>query len=295
MPWLRLYAKTIDDEKIRLLSFEDRWHFVALLCCKCAGLLDADDDPVMLRRKLSVKLGLAPRELEAMALRLEELDLIDHETFQPVSWNALQYKSDRSTERVRKHRERVRKQQEGVKKAVESKPSHTKRQRNVSVTPPDTDTDTDKSKETSSLEQPEAARGSAAFESWWAVYPKKVGKKPCITKWKAKKLDAQADRLVADVEKRIVEDGRWLEGYIPNPATYITQERWNDEVQPKRGAPQPTAPAAPARDWRASVETPLEKAVNWARQQRRMDLIDDAECERLIAQATAQHREAAHA
>lgn len=142
-----------------------------------------------------------------------------------------------------------------------------------------------------SLEQRAAARGSEAFERWWAAYPKKVGKKPCITKWKAKKLDAMVDRLVADVEKRIAEDGRWLDGYIPNPATYLTQERWEDELQPRRDAPKP-APATSARDWRESSENPLEKAVNWARQQRTLGLIDAAECERLIAEATEKHREA---
>lgn len=139
--------------------------------------------------------------------------------------------------------------------------------------------------------QRDAAHGSEAFERWWAVYPKKVGKKPTVDKWKAKKLDAVVDRLVEDVEKRIAEDGRWLEGYIPNPATYLAQERWNDEIQPRRGAPQPVA-AAPARDWRESSENPLERAINWARHQRHMDWIDDAECERLIAEATEKHREA---
>ena len=63
--WLRLYAETIDDEKLRLLAFEDRWHFVALLCCKAQGLLDSSD--ALMRRKVAVKLGLAIRELDEVA------------------------------------------------------------------------------------------------------------------------------------------------------------------------------------------------------------------------------------
>ena len=124
-PWFRLYTETVDDEKLRLLAFEDRWHFVALLCCKGSGLLDSGDEPGLLRRKLAVKLGLSPRELEEVARRMAEVGLIDSDTFQPLAWDDRQFKSDTSTERVRKYRERM------------------KRTGNVSVTAQETDTDTD--------------------------------------------------------------------------------------------------------------------------------------------------------
>ncbi len=127
-PWFRLYTEMVDDEKLRLLAFEDRWHFVALLCCKGAGLLDSGDPPSLLRRKLAVKMGLAPRELEEAARRLEEVGLIDAETFQPLAWDDRQFKSDTSTERVRRYRERM------------------KRGGNVSVTAQETDTDTEEEK-----------------------------------------------------------------------------------------------------------------------------------------------------
>lgn len=124
-PWFRLYTEIMDDEKIRLLAFEDRWHYVAILCCKNAGLLDAGDSQAMLMRKLGVKLGLASRELEAALLRLEEVGLISAETAQPASWDDRQFLSDSSTARVKAYRERR------------------KQQCNVSVTAQDTDTDTD--------------------------------------------------------------------------------------------------------------------------------------------------------
>lgn len=143
MPWFRLYTATIDDEKVRLLAFEDRWHFIALLCCKSAGLLDQGDEPSLLRRKLSVKLGLAPRELEAMAERLEEVGLIVAETFQPVSWDALQFVSDTSTARVRKFRDKKKAVSPGSENASTMRPEAPLHTRNVSVTPPDTDTDTE--------------------------------------------------------------------------------------------------------------------------------------------------------
>lgn len=79
--WLRLYAETIDDEKLRLLAFEDRWHFIALLCCKAQGLLDGSD--ALMRRKVAVKLGLAIRELDEVVRRLAEVGLIDAATLEP--------------------------------------------------------------------------------------------------------------------------------------------------------------------------------------------------------------------
>ncbi|MCG5538975.1 hypothetical protein [Halorhodospira sp. 9622] len=81
-------------------------------------------------------------------------------------------------------------------------------------------------------DRPRAAeRRDQRFEDWWAVYPKKVGKKPAREKWKAKRLDARADELIADVQLRAGSDRKWVAGYVPNPTTYLTQERWNDEIE----------------------------------------------------------------
>lgn len=125
--WFRLHCKIVDDERMRLLAFEDRWHFVAINCCKGQGIIDNHSNPVLLRRMLGVKLGLQLRELEALALRLGELDLIDPETFQPRDWDKLQYLSDSSTARVRKHRARANGPVEGEKNHKASERPNTKR------------------------------------------------------------------------------------------------------------------------------------------------------------------------
>lgn len=79
-------------------------------------------------------------------------------------------------------------------------------------------------------------RRDKRFEEWWSVYPKKTGKKPAREKWKAKRLDERADVLIADVQLRAGTDRKWLAGFVPNPTTYINQERWNDEIE--RDPPQ---------------------------------------------------------
>lgn len=101
LPWLRLYTDTVDNEKIRLLAFEDRWHYIALLCLKQQGVLDKSNE--LLDRKIAVKIGVQLRELDEIKRRLMEVELID-ENWIPTGWDKKQFKSDSSTDRVRKHR-----------------------------------------------------------------------------------------------------------------------------------------------------------------------------------------------
>jgi hypothetical protein len=131
LPWFRAYTEMVDDEKLRLLAFEDRWHFVALLCLKGQGILD--ETGPLLFRKVAVKLGLDVRSVEEVARRLSEVGLIDEKTLQPIAWEARQFRSDSSAARVAAYRER--------------KKQGAKRDGNVTVTAQDTDTDTDIDKE----------------------------------------------------------------------------------------------------------------------------------------------------
>ena len=138
LPWFRVYSEMVDDEKLRLLAFEDRWHYIALLCCKAKGILDAGGTQIT-RRKVAVKLGLDMPTLDEVLRRLAEVGLICPKTLQPKGWDKRQFESDVSTERVRKYR--------GNKGTGNVSPTFQKRNHEVSETPPDTDTDTDTDKE----------------------------------------------------------------------------------------------------------------------------------------------------
>ena len=133
-PWFRMYTEAIDDEKLRLLAFEDRWHYVAILCCKGQGLLDDECEHQLMMRKIAVKMGVQTRELDEIARRLSEVGLIDQNSLQPMKWDTRQFRSDSSADRVSRHRENKRKQQL----------DEVKQECNVTVTPPETETDTDK-------------------------------------------------------------------------------------------------------------------------------------------------------
>ena len=70
----------------------------------------------------------------------------------------------------------------------------------------------------------------AHFDAFWKAYPnvRKVAKKNCLAKWKAKKLDAIAEKIISDVRAKA---DTWGE-FAPSPLTYLNQERWNDDPSP---------------------------------------------------------------
>jgi len=71
------------------------------------------------------------------------------------------------------------------------------------------------------------------FEDWWKVYPKKVGKKLSKKIWDRDKL--KADELIAKLEIQVKTCARYQNRqYIPDPATYLNQERWDDEIEVQR-------------------------------------------------------------
>lgn len=85
------------------------------------------------------------------------------------------------------------------------------------------------------VETKKKGQSTASFDRFWEVYPKKRKKKNAREIWKRKKLDPQADHLIADVLGRLEGDDRWKAGYIPDPTTYLNQERWDDEMTDSSG------------------------------------------------------------
>lgn len=74
------------------------------------------------------------------------------------------------------------------------------------------------------------------FEIFWQRYPKKVGKQAAITAWK--KFNPRLDDVMFALSWQIESDQWTKQGgqFIPNPATYINQGRWQDQPI-KQGVP----------------------------------------------------------
>ena len=66
------------------------------------------------------------------------------------------------------------------------------------------------------------------FEKFWKAYPKKVGKKKVQDKFNANNYPI--DLIIKNIELQKKSDQWQNQQYIPNPETYLNQERWTDEV-----------------------------------------------------------------
>lgn len=74
---------------------------------------------------------------------------------------------------------------------------------------------------------------SDQFDQFWAIYPKKVGKKAALNIWTRLKPDKDLlEQILRAVEKQKKLDQWTKDGgqFIPNPATWLNQCRWEDEL-----------------------------------------------------------------
>lgn len=97
------------------------------------------------------------------------------------------------------------------------------------------------------------------FARFWEAYPNKVGKRAAEPAYAAalKRIEGPDPPgvILAGVE-RAKASRKWLEGIIPNPATWLNQDRWED--QPSEHQPGPR---------QANVQRPHNDARQAAREQ----------------------------
>jgi hypothetical protein len=125
--WFRMYAEVLEDPKVQRLSAEMYRAWVNLLCLACrmgGGLPGITDIAFALRMQESRAKATVAGLINAGLLEQDETGL------RPHNWNGRQYKSDVSTERVKRFRERS------------GNVSQT-----VSETPPEADTETESESE----------------------------------------------------------------------------------------------------------------------------------------------------
>ncbi|MCH8272468.1 MAG: DUF4373 domain-containing protein [Candidatus Marinimicrobia bacterium] len=71
------------------------------------------------------------------------------------------------------------------------------------------------------------------FDKFWDVYPRKNGKKKALQVWEIlKPTEELTERIIKDLNQRKKTwDWKEYEGkFIPNPAKYLEEERWTDEM-----------------------------------------------------------------
>jgi hypothetical protein len=86
------------------------------------------------------------------------------------------------------------------------------------------------------------------FEAFWAAYPNKVGKAAALKSYKtaARKTDLATMLAAIEAQRRGEKWTRDGGRFIPNPATWLNQERWEDGGT---DSPPPPAPGMPGTRW----------------------------------------------
>lgn len=72
------------------------------------------------------------------------------------------------------------------------------------------------------------------FESFWAFYPRKVGKAQARKAWKKLNPSDETVKLIAENIALRTMSGDWQTAdktFIPHAATYLNNERWCDEIE----------------------------------------------------------------
>ncbi|HNX82183.1 MAG TPA: hypothetical protein PKL77_08575 [Candidatus Omnitrophota bacterium] len=73
---------------------------------------------------------------------------------------------------------------------------------------------------------------SEDFNEFWAIYPRKDGKKKAAEAWAKIKPDEKMTPLILSAVKNACQSPQWTKDsgqFIPMPSTYLNQRRWEDE------------------------------------------------------------------
>lgn len=77
------------------------------------------------------------------------------------------------------------------------------------------------------------------FDEFWKIYPRKRNRDRALKIWKKKKYDEIARLILDDVRNRLMNDSDWQDDqYIPHPATYLANRRFEDEITLVRKKPK---------------------------------------------------------
>jgi hypothetical protein len=76
----------------------------------------------------------------------------------------------------------------------------------------------------------------ALFDRFWEEWPIKANKAQARKAWQKLAPDHELTGLIIVGVRRHKQGRRWQEGIIMHPATFLNQERWNDDVMLPPGA-----------------------------------------------------------
>jgi hypothetical protein len=208
--WFRMYDEILDDPKVQRLPPDlfKAWVNILALTSRNDGALPSMENCCFAFRETENSVSSAFHALEKVGLLKRKNGRLI-----PNGWEKRQYKSDTSTDRVKRFRDRF---------------------RNAAETPSESESESESIPSESKILQESKTRArkfDSDFAEWWAVYPDKVGKGAARKAYQgARSKGVDQPTLMAALPRYIAAkppDRAWC-----HPATWLNQERWLDQPAP---------------------------------------------------------------
>ena len=109
-------------------------------------------------------------------------------------------------------------------------------------------------------------RIESIFESFWKVYPRKVGKEKCRNWFKSHKPKEELVQKMIEAVEEQKKSKQWSDPqYIPHPYTWLNQGRWEDELTPSKDSTFQSAPKNPIQ-WEEAKGSSFEEDLKLCKQ-----------------------------
>jgi hypothetical protein len=241
--WFRVYDDLIDDPKVQLLPPPLFKHLINLWC-----ITSENDGVLPSARDIAFRLRVTNDEVVQILDELVSRSLLDHDDIglRPHNWNERQFKSDLSSDRVKRFRERQRNVTRNADETFHDR--FMKRSDSVSVSVSVSDSVSEEESKKAKKEEGGVTRARRVVapgwppdyrDTFWLQYPHKIGKAAAMTALdkiaRAKDAPSWLDLMAALGRYAAKTDDRpWC-----NPATWLNQHRWTD---------RPALPTKPHRE-----------------------------------------------
>ena len=109
-------------------------------------------------------------------------------------------------------------------------------------------------------------KNESIFESFWKVYPRKVGKEKCRNWFKSHKPKQDLVQKMIEAVEEQKKSKQWSDPqYIPHPYTWLNQGRWEDELTPSKDSTFQSAPKNPIQ-WEEAKGSSFEEDLKLCKQ-----------------------------
>lgn len=241
MEWFRWYHGTTTDAKFTVIARRSKQHRTVVIAVWSAileyassrkergSVFDIDLEEV------AAALDLATEQVEAVYSAMVEKEMIDGGRLK--NWAKRQPKREDETGAERKERWKQRQQEE--RNTNGTYPERTGTQDLTSGTGGTCKNRTEQSIAEQSIDPPHIPPGGgvrqadALFELFWQAYPKKIGKDAARKAFaKRRPSRTMTEIMIAAVEQQMSSPQWARDGgqFIPHPATWLNQGRWEDDV-----------------------------------------------------------------